>query len=42
VGCFRNQVRSEGIYLCDAGTSAVALLNDLKNNAPEIYARLAI
>ncbi len=29
-------------YLCNAGTSAVALLNDLKNNAPEIYARLAI
>jgi V8-like Glu-specific endopeptidase len=30
-------------YLRNAGTSAIALLiNDLKNNAPEIYARLAI
>lgn len=29
-------------YLRNAGTSAYALLNDLKNNAPEIYARLAI
>ncbi len=28
-------------YLRNAGTSAIALLNDLKNNAPEIYARLA-
>lgn len=27
-------------YLRNAGTSAIALLNDLKNNAPEIYARL--
>jgi V8-like Glu-specific endopeptidase len=27
-------------YLRNAGTSAVALLNKLKNNAPEIYARL--
>jgi V8-like Glu-specific endopeptidase len=28
-------------YLRNAGTSAIALLNDLKNNAPEIYARLS-
>lgn len=28
-------------YLRNAGTSAIALLNDLKNNAPEIHARLA-
>lgn len=28
-------------YLRNAGTSAIALLNDLKNNVPEIYARLA-
>ncbi|MEM7578316.1 MAG: trypsin-like peptidase domain-containing protein [Cyanobacteria bacterium P01_A01_bin.80] len=28
-------------YLRNAGTSAIALLNDLENNAPEIYARLA-
>jgi V8-like Glu-specific endopeptidase len=27
-------------YLRNAGTSAIALLNDLQNNAPEIYARL--
>jgi len=27
-------------YLRSQGTSAIALLNDLKNNAPEIYARL--
>jgi V8-like Glu-specific endopeptidase len=27
-------------YLRNAGTSAIALLNDLKNNAPEIYTRL--
>ncbi|MEH1923252.1 trypsin-like peptidase domain-containing protein [Nostoc sp.] len=27
-------------YLRNAGTSAIALLNDLKNNAPEIYAKL--
>lgn len=28
-------------YLRNAGTSAMALLSDLKNNAPEIHARLA-
>lgn len=28
-------------YLRNAGTSAIALLSDLKNNAPEIHARLA-
>lgn len=28
-------------YLRSQGTSAIALLNDLKNNAPEIYARLS-
>lgn len=27
-------------YLRNAGTSAIALLNDLKNNVPEIYTRL--
>jgi V8-like Glu-specific endopeptidase len=27
-------------YLRNAGTSAIALLNDLKHNAPEIYSRL--
>ncbi|MBD2516464.1 trypsin-like peptidase domain-containing protein [Nostoc sp. FACHB-973] len=27
-------------YLRNGGTSAIAILNDLKNNAPEIYARL--
>ncbi|MBW4633747.1 MAG: hypothetical protein KME30_18170 [Iphinoe sp. HA4291-MV1] len=29
-------------HLRNAGTSAVALLNDLRNNAPEIYTSLAI
>ncbi len=27
-------------YLRNAGTSAIAILNDLKNNAPEIYTKL--